>query len=685
MKARIWTFFTLAISLIGFQSPVYAQLNAPTIASYVDDLNITVSWDYVDGASGYKLYAAPYPNAETIYEINMGNTASFTAELWDGAAFYIAVKAYSDSEESQFSNIETFTMTESDDASTSNGSSDDSSTSGDYSDESTIDTSDATQINLLGNSISVSGSGAIVDVSTVTISSAGTYQLEGTLNDGQIIVDTEDGDDVTLVLNGIDISSSTTAPIFIQSAEQTIIHLAGGTANTLTDASSYVFDDPEEDEPDAALFSKDDLVIEGSGTLTINANYNDAIKSKDGLDISNGTLQIISVDDGIIGKDYINIKNGNFTIDVQGDGLKSTNDEDTEKGYVSIENGTFTITSGADAIQAETDITIGNGTFSLVTGGGTGGADSLTEDDSAKGLKGSVSVTISGGSFSVDSADDAIHSNGTIDIDGGTFTIATGDDGFHADADLTINSGDINITQSYEGIEGATVTINGGDIRTVSSDDGINVAGGTDDDSATMFAMGGPGGGHFPGGNDTFTNFGDYHLYINDGTIVIDAGGDGLDSNGSAEINGGLIIVNGPTNSGNGALDYNSTFTMNGGTLIAVGSSGMAEAPTNDSTQNAVMVNFNSSLSAGTLINFQDSNGNDVVTFAPSKTYQSIVYSSQDLITGETYQVYTGGSASGTVSDGLYQDDGSYRPGTQYTEFAIFNTVTTVGQTMNWH
>lgn len=555
----------------------------------------------------------------------------------------------------------------------------------DYEEE-TAETSEGTQINLLGSTASISGSGATVEDSTITISSSGTYTISGTLADGQIIIDSEDEDEVILILNGIDISSSTSAPLFIKESELTTIVLAAGSENYMTDSDVYIFDDPEEDEPDATLFSKDDLVIEGSGTLTIEANYNNAVKSKDGLDITGGTLQITSVDDGIIGKDYLNIENGTFTINAQGDGMKSTEDEETDKGYVTIDNGTFNITSGADAIQAATNITINEGNFYLLTGGGSSAVSELTEDDSAKGVKGCVAVTISGGTFSIDAADDAIHSNGTIDVDGGIFSIATGDDGFHADADLTVNSGFIDITTSYEGMEGSTIIINGGDMYIVASDDGFNAAGGSDDDIMAVPDDGTqlPGGGHtFPPGDDMLTDSGDYHLYINDGTIVIYAEGDGLDSNGTFEINGGVVIVHGPTNSADappdGALDSTGSFVINGGLLIAAGSSDMAQAPGLDSTQNCVSINFNSSLSAGTLIDIQDSDGNDILTFKPSKTYQSIVYSSPDLMTGETYDVYLGGSATGTPSDGLYEQDALYSPGTQYTEFSISSTVTTVG------
>ena len=661
------------IGLIGTYQTGFAQLTPPTIMTEVENSTVFIAWNAVNSAEGYKFYCAPYPNAETIYEIDMGTSLTLAVDLWDGAAYYIAVKAYRDAEESAFSNIEHFVITQSSDASSDS------------------ETADGTLIRLLDDHATVTGSGATANGSIVTISASGTYILEGTLSDGQIIVDTEDEDEVRLIFNGIDLNCSTNAPLFIKEVEKATIVLASDTQNSITDSASYIFDDPDEDEPDAALFSKSDLFIEGSGTLTIDANYNDALKSKDGLNIAGGILSISSVDDGIVGKDYIHIENGSITVDAEGDGFKSTEDEDEEKGYITIDNGSFNITSGADAIQAETNITISGGNFQLATGGGRTAVANLTEDDSAKGIKASSGiVTLSGGTFNIDAADDAIHSNGNIQIDGGTFIIATGDDGYHADGEIVINSGTIDITASYEGIEGATITINGGDIHTVSSDDGINVAGGTDNDT-TMFGVSAsmtsfpenddhftrPTNPGFPGRPDNFIDSGDYHLYINDGTIVINADGDGIDSNGTIEMNGGLVIVNGPTNNGNGALDYDQSFAMNGGTLVAVGSSGMAQAPSIDSALNALLVNFRSSLSADTVIHIQDSLGENLMTFAPSKSYQSIVYASPNLITGETYSLYYGGNATGSAVDGIYETP-IYTAGTFYTDITISSTVTTI-------
>ena len=540
-----------------------------------------------------------------------------------------------------------------------------------------VDTAQATKIVLNGNAITVDGKGVTVKDSTATITDAGTYSISGALADGQIIVNTKDKAPVNLVLNGITLSHSSSAPIYIMEAQEAVILLAEGSKNSVSDGESYVFADPAADEPNAAIFSKADLIIQGGGSLTVTGNYNDGIASKDGLTIAGGTVAVTSADDGIRGKDYLIVDDGNITVNAGGDGLKSDNAEDATLGYVSIENGVIQVTSGGDAITAETGVTVSAGQISLSSGGGY--KASLDADTSAKGIKGVASVAIDGGTFAIDSADDAIHSNDSIVINGGTFVLTTGDDGMHADATLTINGGDTRITTSYEGIESAVITINGGNIHLVSSDDGLNVAGGSEGSGMGQPpAPGGRPGRPGGAGQDTFTYTGQQYLYINGGYVAIEAAGDGIDVNGAIAMTDGVVIVNGPIQQMNSALDYDAFFNITGGSLVAAGSSGMAQAPGAASTQNSLLLNFNGTLQAGTLVHLQTSEGQEVLTFAPSKQYQSIVFSSPALVSGSTYDVYSGGSSTGTAQDGLYQG-GEYSPGTKYGSFTVSSAVTTMG------
>lgn len=537
------------------------------------------------------------------------------------------------------------------------------------------DLSGAAQITLNGDSISVSGDGVTVNGSSAVITAAGTYVVSGVLADGQISVDAQDEDDVILVLNGVSINNSSSAPIYVVNADEVTIDLADGSINTLSDAASYIFASADVDEPNAALFSAADLTISGTGALTIQANYNDGIASKDGLLITGGVISVSAADDGIRGKDYVVVEGGVLNVTAQGDGIKSDNEEDTTRGYVLIQSGVFNVAAGGDAITAQTDVMVSGGDFVLVSGGGSQAV--IDESASAKGIKGVANVIIDAGTFNIDSADDAVHSNGNIAINGGAFTVASGDDGLHADTNIEINGGEINVTNSYEGIESAVITINEGDVTVNASDDGINVAGGNDGSGMNMGpGRGGKMGGGRPG-QDAFSTTSSYNLYINGGTIVVEANGDGLDVNGAITMTDGVVIVNGPTSNGNAALDYDAGFSISGGFFVAGGSSGMAQAPGESSSQYSVLINFDTVLQAGTMFHIQDSAGNDILTFSPSKNYQSVVFSSPALTNGETYTIYTGGSSTATSISGLY--DGGYTPGNEYTSLTLSSVVTRLG------
>lgn len=524
------------------------------------------------------------------------------------------------------------------------------------------DAADEVAVTLTGDSATSDSRAVVVDGSTVTITAAGTYRLSGSLTDGQVVVDSADDGVVRLILDGVELSSSTTAPVVVTDAAKAIIVLADGSTNTVSDASTYVYPDAETDEPNAAIFSTADLTITGSGALTVEGNANDAIASKDGLVISGGTITVTAADDGIRGKDYLVVKDRGsapqVAVTATGDGLKSDNADDATMGYVSVAAGAVTVTAGDDAVQAQTDAIVSGGSVTAISGGGAGAT--VAEDASAKGIKGDVSVVVSGGSVSVSSADDAVHSNGSVSVSGGELTLAAGDDGVHADAALAVTGGAINITESYEGLEGAQITISAGDVQLVASDDGINVAGGTD--SSGMAGPGGAPGGGAPGGmggEETFTADADYFLEISGGTVLVDADGDGLDANGSIEISGGRVVVAGPTNSGNGAIDSDGGLLMSGGVLVAAGSSGMVVTPATSSPQPSVTLSFSSVQSAGTVVHLVAEDGTTVASFESTKDFQTVVISTPDLVSGQTYTVTVDGTVTGDVVGGVSTDGDS--------------------------
>jgi hypothetical protein len=523
-------------------------------------------------------------------------------------------------------------------------------------------------VTLNGNSITVSNpSVATVAGSKVTITSAGTYRLRGSLTDGQVIVNTADKATVRLLLNNANIHCSNNAPIFVMDAKKTVIIPEAGTQNTLTDGSVYNVDD--EGEPKGAIFSKSDLTVYGAGALNVQANYNDGISSNDGLIIGGGQITVNSVGDAVRGKDYVIVKNGDTTLTAGKDGVKSDS-KDVTRGYITIENGVLHVTAGEDAINAQTDFLMQNGQITAYAGGGS--SNNVVVGTSTKGIKALVGIVIEGGTFTIDTSDDAIHSNGTITINGGTFNLKTNDDGMHADNSLEINNGDIMITKCFEGLESANVTINNGNIHIASSDDGINAAGGSDGS-----------GFNRPGwGGDTFGS-GNYHIIINGGYIYINSITDGIDSNGDITMTGGKVIIDGPTSDWDSPIDHdfppNGGFIMTGGWILAVGSAGMAEGPNATSTQYSVMYAFSSDRAAGTMLHLKTSSGTEIFTFKSAKAYRCFIFCSPDLTLNTTYEVYTGGSSTGTVTDGLYIG-GTYTPGTKSSlTFKISSITTKVG------
>ncbi|MDO4282148.1 MAG: carbohydrate-binding domain-containing protein [Clostridia bacterium] len=510
----------------------------------------------------------------------------------------------------------------------------------------TYDESVAISIELNGDSINVDSSNVNVNGNMATIKSSGIYILTGHLA-GSINIETEEI--VRLIFKNVTIESTDGPAIYVKNADKVIITLDENTNNSLKDSLTY-----SDLEASATIYAKDDLTFNGYGSLNIEGIYQDGIVSKDDLKIISGTYTVTAMNNGIKGKDSIKIKDGNIAIEAQNDCIKSTNSVETEKGYIEIENGTLNLTSEHDGIQAENYILIENGNINILSGGGSENSTKIgtttdifvrgkfinprnsnfqnedtTEDTgSYKGIKAQKSISIKSGEININSADDSIHSNGTIEITNPNIKIESGDDGIHADDTVTIHGGKIDITKSYEGIEANNITINNGEFNIVSSDDGINVAGGNDSSST----MGRPG-------QNNFSNNSNIKLEINGGKIYINASGDGLDSNGAIYINDGIIYVDGPSDGGNGALDYENELVMNGGEMIAVGSSQMAQCISNTSTVNCLNLNISSTQNAKSKFSIIDSNNNEIISYTPSKSYQSVVFASSKLETGKTYTI----------------------------------------------
>ena len=471
---------------------------------------------------------------------------------------------------------------------------------------------DATLISLSDSGIVVEGSGATVENSILSINTAGTFVLSGKLSDGQVVVEATKDDTIQLVLNGAEIISLSGSPLYAMQSEELIITLADGTQNSLTDGGlNFQYADTVEEEPNAALFSKDDITINGNGDLIVNAGFNNGIGSKDDLLIESGEITVNAANHALRGNDSVTILDGSLTLTAANDGIQTNNSDDASLGYVLIEAGEISIYAGHDGIQADSVVRINGGNLTVKT---ASLSSSDSDSDSYKAIKADTLISISDGTFTIVSADDGVHSDGDISISGGVFDIATGDDGIHAEGELTISDGVFTISESYEALEASHILISGGEFDLVASDDAINAAG---EDDTTI-------------GNPWGRGAGDFSITISGGKIRFVAGGDGLDSNGTIEFTGGEMIGIVNSSADNGAIDADGAVTFSGGSLI-YGGTGIGAVPAANSNQSFLFLS--SGISAGKELTVVK-DGKTLMSFTPDADLRYLVFSSPDILAG---------------------------------------------------
>lgn len=542
--------------------------------------------------------------------------------------------------------------------------------------ESTIDTeftdreksgsykaSEAVKITLNKTTATVSGSGVKADGSTITITEEGVYIVSGTLEDGQIIVDASDSDKVQIVLDGVHINCKTNAAIYVREADKVFITLAENSSNTLGGGNEYTQID--DNTVDGVIFSKSNLVCNGTGSLTIEADYKHGIVSKDDLVITGGTYKIAAADNGITAKDQIKILNGSFDIDAANSAVKAKNTDDAELGNIYIAGGIFTIEAEQDGFHATGSIVVDDGTITVNSGddgfhaeldtvihGGT-----ILVEKSNEGLEGKR-VVVNGGDITINASDDGINAansgdDGVNAINPGANAVGSGDDDSNAassnnDSSAAVNSGDDgSISGEADGKEPQQMppdTENGSDMQPSQDFDPENApsdgnapqnfdpGNAPSDGDAPQKMQGGPGGG----GNS------ELYIKITGGTLTVSADGDGLDSNGGLLVTGGTTIVYGPTSDGDSALDYDGSAIATGGTLAAIGSAGMTESFSEDSTQPVITYYCTETQSAATTITLTDSDGSALFTIAPEKAYASIVFTCSEMKLDATYTLTAG-------------------------------------------
>lgn len=385
----------------------------------------------------------------------------------------------------------------------------------------------------------------------VHITKEGVYYLSGTLNNGQVIVEVSDTEKVQLILDNVNITANSTAPIYIISGDKVFITLATDSNNSLSVLGEY--QNIDENNIDSVIFSKSDLTFNGMGTLSINATYGHGIVGKDDVVFASGTYEIIASSHGICANNSIRIANGNFQIESGKDGMQADYNEDDTKGFVYIANGLISIQAQQDGISASSTLQILDGEFTIYSGGGyekvlniitrgegPGNTPQATDmlTDSMKGLK-ATDIFLLGGDFVISSYEDAIHANYELLIEGGTYQILSGDDALHADYMVTIYDGSILVEAAYEGIEGEFVNIKGGEMLITVLDDAINAS-----------------------SEEGCIN-------IEGGTILLIASGDGVDSNGDFYMSGGTLMIdsNPVYTGGDGAIDVSGSTQITGGSI----------------------------------------------------------------------------------------------------------------------
>lgn len=226
----------------------------------------------------------------------------------------------------------------------------------------------AVQIQLSDEGSKIVGEGAVSLEGGIKISEGGVYAISGKLTDGRIIVDVEPGEELKLVLDGVDITSSVSAPLYVSNGDAIII-LAENTENVLTDSDAYQYADNAVKEPNACLYGDDNITIIGTGKLTVNSNFNNGIGTKDELRIASGTIVVHAVNNAFKGNDCILIQDADIHIESKGDGMKS--DEDTLEGHgvISIINSNIEIFADDDGIQAVNRISAEGGQIAVTAKG----------------------------------------------------------------------------------------------------------------------------------------------------------------------------------------------------------------------------------------------------------------------------------------------------------------------------
>ncbi len=454
-----------------------------------------------------------------------------------------------------------------------------------------------TYITLSGSGGKIKGNGAYFLDGNLVISNGGWYVISGTLDDGKIVVDAKSSSKIWIRLNGVTLHCSDDACIRVDQADKVFLTLAEGSENTVSSGSTYS-DEALSDNTGGAIFSHDDLTINGSGSLSVTAEYKHGIDANDSLVITGGEITITAPQDGIHVNDSLRFTAASLTIDA-GDDAVHSDDE------LYVESGTMLVNSCVEGLEA-------------------------------------LTIDIVGGDITIYSTDDGLNANGGSGNNGMGGAPGGAGNGMSMPPQMSGASG----SMSPPEMSGASMSM---PERTAegNKENEASAASGTADSIENTQSS---AAAETTASSDTTSSSEETYIRISGGTITVinDTGNDadGLDSNGSIYIDGGEIFVSLRGEGSNSALDYGSEsggeLVVTGGTVLAFGASSMAEEFSENSTQCAVLYNLDSTIEAETTFQVLDANGGVILSYTPTNSYSSVSFSSPDLTLGETYTLVSG-------------------------------------------
>ncbi len=488
------------------------------------------------------------------------------------------------------------------------------------------DESSSVRIQLNGDSIACDSDDVQITDTTAVISGEGTYILSGTLDDGMIVVNAGEQDKVQLVLDGASICSGTSAALYILEADKVFLTLADGTDNELSNGGSFVAVD--ENNIDGAVFSKQDLTLNGEGSLTVVSQAGHGIVCKDDLVFTSGTYTIEAGSHGLDANDSVRVANAEISIQAGEDGIHAEDSDEEQTGFFYMASGTLEIEAGDDGIHAADTLTVADGAIRIT--------------ESYEGLE-ALHLEIAGGEISLVAEDDGLNAAGGTDASGFGGIGGMTDFGGRGGMPRGEMSEDGQMLQQGEMPEDGQMPQQGempqdGQMpqRGEMPEDGQMPQQGEMPQDGQMPQQGEmPEGAQMPQGASS-----DGSILISGGTLDIIASGDGIDANGTLEITGGFITVAGPTQGDTATLDYDVSGTITGGTFIGTGSAGMAQS-FRSSEQGVVFVKTEEQ-AAGTQITLTDAQGAELFSVEPELPFGVVILSSPELVSGETYTLSVG-------------------------------------------